>query len=175
MGKKSDFNWLELILGVVFVLVGIYTFRNPGTSLKGFVIIYGILAVISGIADVAFYVHLESRTGFGPTATLLLGILNAIVGVFLIVNSEFGAVAAVIVFPIWFIANCVSKLLNLDAVRIWGGKAQFWITLVVNIIGIILGFLLLFHPFASAVSMVYIAGAYLVIIGVASIISAFLM
>lgn len=45
-------------MGIIFVLISIYTFRNPGLSLSGFVVTYGILAVISGIADISFYVRL---------------------------------------------------------------------------------------------------------------------
>ncbi len=172
MRGKTDLNWLELLVGIIFIMIGIYTFKNPGLTLTGFVIAYGILAVISGVADIAFYVHLERHRGFGPTAALLSGILNILIGFFLVMNSNFGAMAAALVFPIWFIIHCIGKLANLDFVRIYGGKAQYWITLIVNIIGIISGFLLLFHPFASAASMVYIAGFYLLLVGIGSIVSA---
>lgn len=173
MKKKLDLNWLELLVGILFILIGIYTFRNPGSTLNGFVIIYGILAVISGVADIAFYVQLERHTGFGPTVSLLSGILNILLGIFLVIKKEVGAFAATILFPIWFIAHCLGKLMNANAVRLYRGKVQYWVTLIFNILGIILGFLLIFNPFASAISMVYIAGFYLILMGIESIISAF--
>ena len=173
MRRRVDFNWMELLVGIIFILMGIYSFQHPELTLTGFVIVYGLLAVISGIADIAFYVRLERFTGFGPTTSLLLGILNVLMGFFLIINNDFGIMAAAILFPIWFISHCAGKLLNVNFIRFYGGKMQFWITLTINIVGIVLGFMLLFNPFASAASMVYIAGTYLVLVGIGSIISAF--
>lgn len=172
MRNRTDYNWLEMLAGIIFILIGIYTFKNPGLTLTGFVVAYGILAVISGIADIAFYAHLERHIGFGPTASLVLGILNTLIGFFLISNSDFGVLAAGVIFPIWFIAHCLSKLLNADFVRIYFGHFQYWLTLIINILGVLLGFLLLMNPFASAVSMVYIAGTYLILLGIESIILA---
>ncbi len=173
MKRRTDFNWLEFLVGIIFILIGIYTFKNPGLTLTGFVIAYGILAVISGITDIAFYVQLERHTGFGPTAALLTGILNVLLGFFLIINSDFGVLAAAVIFPIWFISHCFGKLLNVDFVRICFGKTQYWVALIVNIAGVALGILLLLHPFASATLMVYIAGAYLLLNGIGSLFAAF--
>lgn len=174
MRKRNEFKWIDLLVGIIFVLISIYTFANPGLSLGGFVVTYGILAVISGIADISFYVRLERHTGFGPVVALIAGILNIVLGVFLIMNSALGALAAAILFPIWFIAHCVGQLTNIGLIRVCGTAVQYWVTLIVNILGIILGILLLFNPFASAVSMVYIAALYLLLVGVGEIISAFL-
>ena len=174
MVKRNEFKWIDLLVGIIFVLISIYTFRNPGLSLSGFVVTYGILAVISGVADISFYVRLERHTGFGPVVALVAGILNILLGFFLIMNSEIGAFAVAILFPIWFIAHCIGQLTNIGLIRLCGSEAQYWVTLIVNVLGLILGIMLLFNPFASAVSMVYIAGLYLLFVGIGHIISAFL-
>ncbi len=93
---------------------------------------------------------------------------------FLIMNSEIGAFAVAILFPIWFIAHCVGQLTNIGFIRLCGSETQYWVTLIVNVLGLVLGIMLLFNPFASAVSMVYIAGLYLLFVGIGHIISAFL-
>lgn len=173
MQRRNELKWIELLVGVIFILISIYTFANPGLSLSGFVVTYGILAVISGIADIAFYVKLERHTGFGPVVALIVGILNVMLGFFLIMNSEVGALAAAILFPIWFIAHCIGQLTNIGFIRLCGAAVQYWITLIINILGIILGIMLLLNPFASAISAVYIAGFYLLLIGIGSIIAAF--
>ena len=66
MKKRSAFGWSELIIGIVLFLLGIFTFMRPYKALTGIVFVYGILAVITGIADILFYVKVEQRTGFGP-------------------------------------------------------------------------------------------------------------
>jgi uncharacterized membrane protein HdeD (DUF308 family) len=172
MKQKIDVNWAELLLGVVFVLMGVYTFANPALTLTGFIVAYGILAVITAVVDIAFYVRMERHTGFGPVAALVLGIINLLLGLFLVFNPRGAAVIVGVIFPIWFIAHCLVKLFNLDVIRMWDPR-RYWLELVVNLVGIVLGVLLLLHPFTSAVSLVYLAGAYLVIMGISSVLSSF--
>jgi uncharacterized membrane protein HdeD (DUF308 family) len=172
MKRKVDVNWLEMALGIVFVLMGIYTFVNPALTLSGFIVVYGILAVITAVVDIAFYVHMERHTGFGPVVALVLGIVNLLLGLFLVFDTHGAAVIVGLIFPIWFIAHCLVKLLNLNTIRLVS-PAGYWWELVVNLVGVVLGVLLLLHPFASAVSLVYLAGAYLFIMGVSSMVSSF--
>jgi uncharacterized membrane protein HdeD (DUF308 family) len=170
--EKVDINWAEMLLGVVFVLMGIYTFAHPELTLSGFLVVYGVLAVICGVVDIAFYVHLERHTGFGPVTALVLGIVNGLLGLFLILSPHTAAVIVGLIFPLWFVCHCLVKLLNLNVVRVLS-PWRYWWELVVNLVGILLGVLLLLHPFASAVSLVYLAGAYLVVMGLSSILSSF--
>ena len=101
MRQQKDINWMELIIGVVCILIGIYTFARPHQALNGFAVAYGILAIIMGIADIAFYVHMERHTGFGPVVEMITGILNIFIGFFLIVCSDVSVLAASVFFPIW--------------------------------------------------------------------------
>lgn len=59
MRRRSRYGWLELTLGILLILLGIYTLLNPGSMLRGVTIIYGILAVITGISDIVFYAKTE--------------------------------------------------------------------------------------------------------------------
>lgn len=173
MKKRSTFGWVEFIVGVLLVIFGIYVFRNPMAGLSGAVAVYGTVAIIIGIADIVFYVQLQKRTGFGPVSSLIAGIFSIILGLLLVLNIGFGAVVLSLLFPIWFIVHCVSRLANLGFVRIVAGSGAYWTTLIVNILGIVLGFALLFDPFASGYAVAYIIGIYLVLSGAGSIATAF--
>ena len=54
MIRRSGYGWLELVIGILFVFLGIYSFIHPENTLTGIVIVYGVIAVISGIADIIF-------------------------------------------------------------------------------------------------------------------------
>ncbi len=84
MKKRSAFGWSELIIGIVLILLGIFTFMRPYKALTGIVFVYGILAVITGIADILFYVKVEQCTGFGPAVSLVTGILSLLAGILLL-------------------------------------------------------------------------------------------
>jgi len=173
MTQKSKFGWMELILGILLIILGIYTFANPFTALTSVVIIYGLVSIITGIADIVFYVKLERRTGFGPSVSLIAGILSILAGLLILLSPGAGKWMFAVFFPIWFIAHCVSRLANLGFMRVVAGIAYYYFSLVVNILGLLLCFMLILNPWISVMSISYIVGFYLILLGVGSIVMAF--
>ena len=104
MRRKSGFGWLELILGILLVILGIFSMIKPNTALTGIVIVYGIAAIVIGISDIMMYVRVERYTGFGPMVSLIGGILSVMSGVMLFVYPNAGKWILSLLFPIWFIA-----------------------------------------------------------------------
>ena len=74
--------------------------------------------------------------------------------------------------PIWFIAHCISHLSHLNIIRITAGSSYYYFSLIINIIGLVLGFLMLIRPVIAVVSVGYIIGIYLILLGVDSIVRA---
>ena len=58
MKRRSALGWGELVIGIALILLGILTFARPAGALTGIVFVYGIFAVITGIADIAFYIKM---------------------------------------------------------------------------------------------------------------------
>jgi conserved hypothetical protein len=166
MKKRSAFGWVELIFGIILIVLGVFTFARPSSALTGVVFIYGLLAVITGIADVIFYAKIEKRTGFGPAVALVTGILSIIVGILLLFNLGAGKWALVILFPLWFIMHCISRLTHLNIIRLTAGNGYYYFTLIVNILGLLLGLIMIFNPLISFLSVSYIIGFYLILIGI---------
>ncbi len=113
MKNKRAVGWIELILGILLIILAIYSFISPATALTGFTLLYGILALITGVVDIVFYVQLERHTGFGPVLSLVSGILSILAGILIVFNLSAGTWVLVILFPIWFIAHCISRLTHL--------------------------------------------------------------
>lgn len=172
MKSTTGYSWLELILGVLLLMLGIYTIFRPDVSFGAVVIVYGIVALITGIVDIALYISLNRRTGLGPVMTLIAGIFSILAGILILFNLNAGAWALTILFPIWFIAHCIAQLCNLGATKLFGGTAAYVVTIITCILGIILGIMILFDPWASAVSLVYFVGFYLLLLGIDAIVMA---
>ena len=85
MRERSRFDWVELIEGILLILLGFYSISHPGSALTGVVLLYGLVAIVTGIADIVFYVKVEEHTGFGPTVSLVSGVLSVMAGVMLLV------------------------------------------------------------------------------------------
>ena len=169
MRRRSGYGWFELIIGIMLVVLGIFTFIRPGSTLTGIVILYGLVAVITGISDLIFYVRTERYTGFGPAVSLISGIFSIMAGVMLLVYPGAGRWVMVLLLPLWFIAHCVSRLSHLNFIRMTAGEIYYWFALIVNIIGIILGIMMIARPMLSLFSAGFLISTYLILLGVDSI------
>lgn len=172
MRKHTGFSWLELILGILLILLGIFTVIRPGSALMGIVIVYGLMAVATGISDIVFYIKTERYTGFGPVISLIAGILSVMAGIMLLVYPGAGRWAIVLLLPIWFIAHCISHLMHLNIVKITGGNFNYYFTLIINVLGIILGCMMIIWPSVSLFSSGILIGIYLILLGVDSVVIA---
>ena len=117
MRDRSGFGWLALIVSILLVLLGIATFIWPEAALESFVMVYGVLAVATGIMDIVFYARVERHTGFGPMTALVSGILSVMCGFMLLVYPSAGQWAMTLLFPLWFLTHCISNLTHLNWVR----------------------------------------------------------
>ena len=172
MKKLSGFGWLELIAGIAFVVLGIWAFMHPQVAMTGMVLAYGMAAVIMGIADIIMYIQIERYTGLSPVISLISGILSVMSGIMLLVYPAAGALVLTLLFPIWFIAHCISKLTHLPHIRRVAGNGMYAFTLVISIAGLILGFMMLFSPWLTLSTLRYFASAYLVLLGMDGIVMA---
>ena len=130
-------------------------------------------AIVIGISDIMMYVRVERYTGFGPMVSLIGGILSVMSGVMLFVYPNAGKWVLSLLFPIWFIAHYISRLAHLSSMRIYMENFAYYLTLILNILGLISGFMMIFHPFVSLLSVSYIIGLHLILLGIDCIVIAF--
>ena len=105
--------------------------------------------------------------------SLISGILSVMSGMVLLVYPSAATIALTLLFPLWFIAHCISKLSQINYVRYTAGDAMYYITLIINVIGLVLGFMMLLSPVFTLSAIRYFACIYLVLLGVDSIMTAF--
>lgn len=172
MRRRSGYGWFELIIGILLVAFGVFTLFHPGKAITGIVLLYGAIAVITGISDILFFVRGERYTGFGSTVSLVSGIFSIMAGIMLLVYPNAGKWVMILLLPIWFIAHGVSRLSHLHFIRYAAGNAYYYVTLIVNIIEIILGCMMIVWPSLSLFSAGFLIGAYLTLIGIDNIVMA---
>lgn len=172
MRSRSGFGWLQFLIGILLIVLGIWAFTDPDLALTGMVVACGLAAIIMGIADILLFVQVERYTGFGPSLALVSGILSVMSGIMLLAYPGAGVIILTILFPIWFIAHCISRLTRLPLVRLAGRSGYYYFTLVLNILGIVLGFIMIVDPLISLFSLGYVIGMYLLILGIDSLVAA---
>ena len=144
MRRPSGFGLFELIIGVLLIALGVSTFARPEGLLTGVVVIYGIFAIFTGIEDILIYARVSRKWALS------------------------------ILFPMWFIAHCVSQLARIGMARIAGRYFYYYFSLITNIIGIVLGFMMIASPslsFMTMQTMCYIVAFYLLLLGIEGVVS----
>ena len=173
MRNRSRFGWIELIEGILLIILGIFSFVRPESMLSGFVMFFGFIALCVGILDIVFYVRTEEHMGFAPTISLISGSLSVLAGLMLLVYPGAVKWAFALFFPMWFIAHCISRLSQLPMIRVWTSKGHYYFVMVANIIGLCLGVLMLIRPIVTIVSLSYLIGIDLILLGIDCITLAF--
>lgn len=172
MKRRSGFGWLELVIGIVLIGLGILAFAKPDLALTGLVFAYGAAAVIMGVADIILFIEVQRYTGFGPILSLISGVLSVMAGLMLIAYPGTGVMVLTVLFPIWFIAHVISRLAHLGQIRYVAGDGVYYATLVINIIGLVLGILMIIYPLFTITTIRFFASTYLILLGVDSVVMA---
>lgn len=160
----KGFGWGFLIVGILFVFAALLAFANPTANLEALAYVFAVLAVVNGVWMILSYA--------GSVLRVIGGVLNLLLGVFFFVNTFLLVAALPYVFAVWFIANSLFNLLNAGSARVFG-NGFYWFSVILGIIGIVLGILLLFQPAVAALTLAFMVGFYLMMIGVECIVYAF--
>ena len=172
MRQRSSYGWLELVIGILLTILGVYSFFRPVDYLTTLIVLYGVAALVTGIADIIFYCKMERHTGFAPTISLATGVLGVMAGLVLMIHPGAGRWAVGLFFPLWFIAHCISRLTHLRVVRFLTGTTFYVFDMIISLLGIVLGVLMLLTPQVTILSMNLVIGFYLLLLGVDCIIEA---
>ena len=160
-------------MGVCLILLGAFTFLRPRSIFTGIAVLYGIAAVITGICDIVIFIKEERFSGFGPGLSLVSGILSIMTGITLLAYPGIAEWVISLLFPLWFITHCISRLTHLGIMRLLAGRFYCYFSLIVNIIGLVLGFLMLFQPFLAFFTVGYLVAFLLIAFGIDCIMMAF--
>lgn len=165
MRKKSHFGRAELVIGIVLVILGIFTYFSPLSMLAWVVRIYGLIAIITGISDIVFYVKATQYTGFGPMISLIAGIISTMAGFMLVIYPGSGTWILVLILPVWIIAHSISRLCHIEEIKMTSGKFNYYFSLILNIAGIVLGVIMIFSPSFSYLVAGFVIGTCFIVMG----------
>ena len=105
--EKRSFDWGSLILGILFIIVSLMSFRDPVGNLVAIVIVFGVLAILKGIFEIFLRNRFKDLTGYKAKMPILVGALDILIGIFLLWNMQASILALPFVFAIWFIVDSI--------------------------------------------------------------------
>jgi uncharacterized membrane protein HdeD (DUF308 family) len=161
----------RLASGLIALALGIVVLVWPGPSILVAAVLFGLFLVLSGIVEVALALTLDVSVG-NRMLFFITGALSVALGV--LAFRHFGQGYAVLLLAIWigvaFLFQGVSELTLAISHREIPGRG--WLVFG-GVIGFLAGVVVLVWPFGSIIVLALVTGIWLVIIGIARIVSAF--
>ena len=132
-------NWvLLLIAGLIALVGGIIALLNPLAATITAVMLAGWILVIVGVIEI---IGVFSATGWGARIlALVLGVLTALLGLYILANPLLSAVFLTWLVAILFVATGATKIFLSFGLR---GTGYLWIVLLSGIVSLGLGVMLL--------------------------------
>lgn len=171
MQQKTGIRWSSLLIGVFFLIIGVFIISFPEENLFAITWLIGILFVITGFIEIFVRRIMKQATQKGSNLLIVLGIINIILGILILFNVVTSTTFIVYLFAIWFIINAVLNMFTITPAE--GSNKRFhMVSILLNIIEIIFGVILLFNPLIAAVVIAVFMSAVFFIIGITYLIDA---
>lgn len=136
--KKVTLEKNTLLSSIIFLLLGIILFTNPGGILKFISYITGGILIALGGINIYSYAKTLKKLNVEDTSKLISGIVLIVLGLVVIIFSSLIETTIRLVFGAWIIYNGIMKLI--DSLSIKNDKVTFYVNLGISIVMIIVGF-----------------------------------
>lgn len=138
MMKNTKKDTGNLLISILFLIVGILLFSNPSGVVKFITYIIGALFIIMGISKIFSYYRMSKKMNINNTGDLILGIVTGIIGIIVIFCSSAIEFVIRIIMGGWILYSGIVKLMY--SLKLKEFKVTSWIyILIVSILMIICG------------------------------------
>ena len=164
----KNFRTNYLINGAILVILGVLTMRYPLEAIMSAGVIIGIGLLASGINYFSAYYF------FGFKRFILLGLLDFVMGVYMIVQPGVTAFIIPFVMAAWLLTTGISRI----GLSLWLGGAEisgWWLMLLNGIVLICFAVLMCVAPLSATFSVMMLLAGVLIASGVLSVLEGCIM
>lgn len=160
--------WVVLLRGILMVAFGIFMIAWPQPALIAFVWLFGIYAILDGVASFVHVWRTRSHIGMG----VALGVVSVLAGLVALIWPGVTAVVVLFIFAAWILLLGVIQLAAGVSVRSVPGSGWGWLAASGALL-VILGFFLFAAPEGGILAILAFVGVITLISGLALIVGAF--
>lgn len=151
-------NWWMLALrGLFAVLFAVCAFIWPGLTLGVLVLLWGAFALVDGVLAIV----VGARTRWW--SLVVVGLVGVAAGVFTLFQPGITALALLMVIAVWAILRGTFEIAA--AIRLRRELTNEWMLILSGAASLLFGVLVLLFPGAGALSVVWLIGAYALVVG----------
>ena len=167
--KNKMLEWDNIIVALVYRILGVFMMVHPITFYKGFTTALMIILIGMGISKIASYFIIKKNTEIGTTMKLISGICLIVFGI--LVKVLLGSLVAMVI-GLFLVYGGISKLvLGLSIKNV--DKTQGKILIIAGVINMIIGIIAVLLPFKTTSVVIIIFGIAFVLSGIMEVISVF--
>lgn len=160
------------LLTVANIVIGIILTANPEFFTKFVSIILGIACLFWAATSLVRHFR-AMRYGFRSKFDIIQAVIGISLSLLLFFGGKFLASVIPMIIGFTVITQSISKI-QLAVFQKRAGAEKWLLGLVLNIIGLLLGFTLIFNPFSAFINVIRLLGIVLLINGVSRLFTDFL-
>jgi uncharacterized membrane protein HdeD (DUF308 family) len=154
---------LGVAAAVTSVVLGVMILVWPDATLLVGAALFGIWLIVHGIVDIVDAIMAKTDTGVARTLSALVGMLFVVAGVICLRNlAESVVIVATIVGITWLVGGILGLILALSSR--YSGNARMLVA-VFGTISVIGGLVVLIWPAMTLLTLIYLTGIWLIILG----------
>jgi uncharacterized membrane protein HdeD (DUF308 family) len=161
--------WLLLLRGIAAIIFGLLAFAWPGLTLLTLILFYGAFALVDGVLAIA-----AAITGGVPGSRwwlAIVGLLGIAAGLVTFLTPGLTALVLLYFIAVWAIVTGVFEIIG--AIKLRKEIDNEWLLILSGIISVLFGVGIMLAPGAGALALVWVIGAYSVVMGVIFVALAF--
>ena len=169
--KSIKYWYIPLIIGLIFLATGIYTFMVPLESYLTLTLLFGISFLVSGIMEVSFSIaNRKYIENWGWS--LVSGILSLAIGILLMFRPDLSILTLPFYVGFWvFFRSLMAIGTSIDLKRF--GILDWGNLMLIGVFGLIFSFFLIWNPLFAGITIVVWTALALISIGIFGIYFAF--
>lgn len=155
--------WLLLLRGVAAVIFGVLAFMWPGLTLLTLIFLWGAFALVDGL--LALWTAIAGKGGqMAPRWWLaVVGVAGVIAGVMTFVWPGLTGLVLLLFIASWAIVTGVLQIWG--AIRLRKEIEGEWLLVLSGLLSVVFGVILVAQPGAGALALVWVIGAFSILIG----------
>ncbi len=159
--------YIPLIVGLLFIGVGIYTFMSPMESYSALSTIFSISFLFIGLSEIFFSIaNRDEIDNWGWT--LIFGIFTFVLGVLLVMNPAISMTTLPIYVGFLVLFRSIGGIsfaieLKNNGILDWGNL------MVIGVLGVLFSFVLIWNPLFGGMTIVFWTGLAIISAGIFSI------
>ena len=154
--------WLEVLRGVAAIIFGVLAFVWPGITLLTLVLFWGAFALVDGV--LAIIAAVKGGNPMPRWWLVIVGIAGIAAGALTFLMPGLTALVLVTFIAVWAIVLGIMEIYG--AIKLRKEIEGEWFLILNGALSVVFGILLLWRPGIGALTLIWIIGAYAIVLGI---------